>query len=125
MSNSLSTIGGIAEFIYNSFTNLPSNISGNVLLQITDTARQHVSNYAGVSIGSNAISDEYQPAIIDFTKADVVNLLTLDASTNSLDISDLSIGKTDSALSAEQYRMLGEMKLRALGRKIQYAKSIS
>ena len=124
MADSLSTIGSIATFIYNSFTNIPTSISGTIV-QIVDVARQHVANYTGDSIGSNSIADQYQPAIIDFSKADILNLIAADPSNASLTLAELSVGAADEQMSAEQLRLMGEIKLRALGRKIQYAKSIS
>lgn len=123
MSTNLSSTSGIADFIYNSWT-IPTAISG-ALIDCVDAARSHVSNYTGEDIGTTGIADKYQPAIIDFARADIVNLFNLDASSNDLSIAELSVGKTDSVMSAEQYKMLGEMKLKALGRKIQYAKSLS
>lgn len=123
MADSLSTIGSIASFLQNNW-NIPSAISGAVL-QIVDVARQHVANYTGDVIGSNSISDNYQPPILDFARADLVALYNLDPATNDLSLAELTMGKSDAAMSADQYRMLGEMKLKALGRKIQYAKSLS
>lgn len=124
MADSLSTIGSIATYLFNSFTNVPPAMSGTFVI-IADLARQHVANYTGDSIGSNSIADIYQPAIVDFAKADALDLIAADPSNAELSLAELSIGGADEALSAEQFRMLGEMKLRALGRKIQYAKSLS
>jgi len=68
----LSTIGSIATHISESFDNLPDGVSGN-LIEIVDMARQHVSNYVGQTIGSNSISSNFQPAILDFAKADAID----------------------------------------------------
>lgn len=124
MSTNLSSTSGIATVVYNSFSNVPSNISGTIL-DCVDAARSFVSNFCGDAIPTTGIQDQYQSPILDFSMANVVNMFTLDPSTNALSLAELSVGKTDSVLTAQQYSALGEMKLKALGRKIQYAKSLS
>lgn len=95
------------------------------MLIITDTARQHVSNYTGITIGSTDIGDRYQPAIIDFAKADLIDLLNAQAGGERISLAELSIAETGEDLSAEQYRILGEMKLKVLGRAYQFGQSLS
>lgn len=124
MAESLSTIGSIATYLYNSFTNIPGGLSGT-FVQVVDLARQHVANYTGDNIGSNSIADKYQPAIVDFAKADILDLIAADPSNAGLSLAELSITAADEELSAEQYRLLGEMKLKMLGQNIQYLKSLS
>jgi hypothetical protein len=124
MAESLSTIGSIATHLVNTIVGLSAGISGN-LLPIVDMARQHVSNYTGQNIGSNSISDKYQPAILDFSKADIIDLVNADSGGESISIEGLSIDNKGEGLSAEQYRLLGEMKLKSLGRSIQVVKSLS
>ena len=124
MALSLSTIGSIATHLVDVFAGLPLGISG-ALLPIADMARQHVENYTGISIGSNDISDRYQPAIVDFAKADVVDLINAQQGGEQIKLADLSISETGEAMSAEQYRQLAEIKIRALGRNIQFRQSLS
>ena len=124
MSTSLDSVGKIGSVITASFTNVPTALNNSVQ-DIVENARTFVQNYTGDSIDSNSIADKYQSAITNIAKSDFILLLTIDPSTNTLSLSDLTVGKTDSLLSAEQYRALGEMSLKALGRKIQYAKSLS
>jgi len=120
----LSTIGSIAEHINESFNNIPAGVSGN-MVEIVDMARQHVENYTGNTIGSNSIDAKYQPAIVDLAKADVVDLVNAQAGGEKVSLADLSISETGEALSAEQYRLMAEMKLRDLGRKVRFARSLS
>lgn len=124
MADSLSTIGSIATYIYNNVTGLTTGISGNLPI-IVDSARQHVANFTGASIGSNAIADKYQPPIVDFAMADVVDLMLSQAGGEDIKLSELSISENGELMSADQYRQLGEMKLKAIGRKIRYARSLS
>lgn len=120
MADSLSTIGSIATFLFNSYPNLSAGVSGNLVI-ISDMARQHVSNYTGIAIGSNSIGDSFQPAIVDFARADLIDLLNADGG-NSISLAELSI---DDDLSAEGYRKLGEMKLFALGKSYKFSQSLS
>ena len=124
MAQDLSTIGSIATHLAEIFAGLSAGVSGNLVI-ISDLARQHVANFAGATIGSNSIDDQYQPAILDFAKADVVDLFNAQAGGEDLKLSDLSISETGEAMSAEQYRLLGEMKLKALGKGIQFTRSLT
>lgn len=124
MADSLNSIGSIANFIYNSLNWVPAGVSGNLVI-IADMARQHVSNYVGNSIGSNSIPVDYQGAIVDFAMADTVDLLNAQAGGEDIRLAELSISETGEQLSAQQYRILGEMKLKSLGRKVRFARSLS
>lgn len=125
MADSLSTIGSISNHLYTLFPDMPVGFSGLVLLEIADMARQHVANYTGKNIGSNSISDSYQSAILDFAKADLIDLINAQPGGESLRLGELSMTETSDEVSSQQYRMLGEMKLRALGKNYQVAQSLS
>ena len=125
MADSLNSIGSISQFLFDSFPGLPSVTSGLILLQIADMARQHVENYTGVTIGSNSIEDRFQPVILDFAKSDVILFINAQPGGEEIKLADLSISETGEALSAEQYRMLAESKLKLLGRNIQFRQSLS
>lgn len=124
MAENLNSIGSISQFLIEVFPDLPAGVSGNLVI-ISDCARQHVENYTGVNIGSNSISQEYQPVIIDFAKADVVDLFNAQAGGEDLRLAELSLKETGEAISAEQYRKLGDMKLRSIGRSVRLVKSLS
>ena len=122
MANSLSTIGSIATHLAEVFEwEISPGISGNLVI-ISDAARQHVANFTGNSIGSNSISDTFQPAILDFAKADTVDLINATSST-SIKLGELSSEK--GILSSQQYRLMAEMKLNALGKNYQFGQSLS
>ena len=124
MSDSLKSIGSVANFLMNCFPDIPVGVSGN-LLAISDMARQHVENYTGVTIGSADIPDKYQPPIIDFAKADVIDLYNAQAGGENISLADLSISEAGDAMSSQAYRTLAEMKLRTLGKNYQFTKSLS
>lgn len=124
MADNLSTIGSLATFLLEVFPGIPVGVSGNLVI-ISDMARAHVENYTGTSIGSNSIAKEFQPAIVDFAKADVIDLFNAQAGGEDIKLAEISLKETGEAISAEQYRMLAEMKLKSLGRSIQLVKSLS
>jgi hypothetical protein len=124
MADSLSTIGSIAFHIVSVITPMPAGVSGN-MVDIVDINRQHVENFTGNNIGSNSIEDKYQPAILNYAKADTVNAINAQAGGENLKLADLSIAETGEAVSAEQYKQLAEMFLKAIGRKIQFERSVS
>lgn len=124
MAQTLSTIGSIALFLSNTYPDLPAGISGNLII-FADLARSYVENYTGVSIGSNNIADTYQSVILDFARADILDTLKAQSSSTSLSLSEISLGDSGEELSAAQYRALGELKLRALGRVYQFSQSLS
>ena len=124
MADSLNCIGSIANFLYNNFPGLPVGISGNLVI-IADMARQTVANYTGVVIGSNSIEDKYQTVIVDFAKADVIDLVNAQQGGENISLADLSISETGEALSSNQYRLLAEFKLRALGKNYQFSQSLT
>jgi len=119
----LSTIGSIADFITESLQ-VPTGVSGN-MIEIVDMARQHVANYTGETIGSNSIGAKFQPAIVDFSKADTIDLIQAQAGGETVKLAELSVAETGEEMSAKQYRLLGEMKLQALGRKVYIKRSLS
>jgi len=119
----LDTIGSIANFISESFDNLPVGISGN-LVEIADMARQHVENYTGIDIGSNSIGAQFQPAIVDFAKADTVDMATAQGTNDSVKLSELTINGEQS-MASDSFRKMGEFKLRMIGQKRRFARSLS
>ena len=115
----LSSIGSIATHIVETIS-VSAGISGN-MVDIVDQVRQHVANYTGETIGSNAIAKKFQPAIINFAKADTLNLVNSESGGN-IRLAELSIEGGGDILNAKQYSMLGDSNLKALGRKIQFTK---
>jgi hypothetical protein len=119
----LNSVGSIATFIVNTFQ-VSTGISGN-MIDLVEANKQFVSNYCGVSISSNSIPDAYQGAILDFSRADVVDLINAQTGGESISLGEFSMDDKGELLSASEYRILGDLKLKALGRKINFAKSLS
>jgi hypothetical protein len=116
----LDTIGSIALHIVESFS-VPNGVSGN-MVEIVDMARQHVENYTGQTIGSNSIGAKYQPAIINFAKADALDMINAQEGHGNLSLDDFSMGAGGEEMSAKQFRMLAENQLRAIGINVQHVK---
>ena len=119
----LSTIGSIASFIIENFT-VPAGVSGN-MVEIVDMSRQHVANFVGGEIGSNSIQAIYQPAIVDFANAQTLDMVNAESGGADLKLVELSITNTGQDLSSAQLRLMGDMKLNAIGRKARFSRSLS
>lgn len=124
MADDLSTTGSIATHLAEVFPDLPAGVSGNLVI-ISDMARQHVENYTGINIGSNSIADKFQPAIVFYAKADTVDLFNAQAGGEKIRLAELSLEETGEEISAKEYRLLGEMALKNLGRDIKFSQSLS
>lgn len=120
------TMNSVQEIAYLITTsmNVPTSVSG-AMLDIVDSARQYVENYTGISIPISGIQTAYQGAVLDFARADAVDMVNAQPGGESLSLGELSLSETGDALSAEQYRMLGESKLKAIGRGIGFVRSLS
>ena len=123
MKMSLSTIGSIAIFIDENLS-LPAAISGN-MVEVVDLSRQYVADYAGVTIGSNAIDKKYQPVIVDYAKADAIDLKQAQSGGEKIKLAELSIDDSGDAMSSKSYRLMGDMKLRSIGKTFKIVKSMS
>ena len=120
----LDTIGSIATHILESFNNISTGISGN-MVEIVDMNRQHVANFVGQSIGSNNIEDEFQPPIVNFSKADTIDFVQAQAGGEKLSLAELSVEESGEAMSSQAWRMLAQGQLNAIGRKANFARSLS
>lgn len=120
----LDTIGSIAIHILENFNNIPTGVSGN-MTEIVDMARQNVANYVGADIGSNSISEEYQPPIVNFAKADTIDYVQAQAGGEKIKLGELSFEESGEEMSAEAWRMLAQSQLKNIGRKARFARSVS
>jgi len=121
----LSTIGSIANFLQTSFANVPDGMSGANMVAVVDMNRQHVANFTGTVIGSNSIADEFQPAIVNFSKADTLDFIQGQGGYNSLSLDELSMKDNTDQESSKFWRDLAESQLNSLGMTVSFAKSLS
>ena len=121
----LDTIGSIATHVIEVFNNISAGISGN-MIEIVDMARQDVQNFVGNSIGSNSIAAEYQPAIVNFSKAETIDLVNAQAGGGAdLRLAELTVSDKGEQMSADQLRKLAQGQLKNLGRRVRFARSVS
>ena len=118
------TIGSIATHIVESIGGIPAGVSGN-MVEIVDLARQHVANWTGQVIGSNSIGVKFQPEITDFAKADAIDLSNAGAGGDKLALEGLTVDQAGEAMTGDQYRLMADMKLKTIGRSVQFVRSIS
>lgn len=116
--------GSLALYLANTFINLPVGVSGNIF-NFVEYARMHVQNFTGYSIDPNGIDDKYVPPILDYAKSDIVNMNNADGGGGTNSIGELSINEAGGLLSAQQYTLLGDMKLKAIGRAVRFARALS
>jgi len=121
----LDTIGSIANFLQTSFANVPDGMSGANMVAVVDMNRQHVANFTGQSIGSNSISEEFQPAIVNFSKADILDFIQGQGGYNNLSLDELSMKKSNNQESSKFWKDLAESQLNSLGMTVSFAKSLS
>ena len=81
-------LGSVGVQIHATVENIPSNMSGTVLLNIIDQQRVFAEQYTGFSIGSVAIDEKYQSALIDLSVAELLHYMQI----IGVDASHLSIG---------------------------------
>jgi len=123
MADSLSSIGSIAIHIVDMLS-VSDGVSGN-MVEMVDLSRQNVANYVGQTIGSNSISPTYQPAIVNFSKADTIDMMNAQVGGGTVKLAELTVDDQGEQMTAEQYRLLADKQLANLGRKIRFARSVS
>jgi len=121
----LDTIGSIANFLQESFNNVPTGLSGANLVAVVDMNRQHVANYIGEAIGSNAIDIEFQPPIVNLSKADTIDFVQAQAGGEKLSLGELSVEESGEEMSSKFWRQLADSQLNEIGHKTQFVKSLS
>lgn len=108
-------LGSISLQILNRVENVPTTISGVTLDNIVDNQRVFVEAFTALAVGSIAIDEIFQPAIIDLAISETLQLMELQGiDASSIKLGDLSVSKggTSAALSsALRFRESGMRKL--------------
>lgn len=120
--DNVSRIGTHLSNIFNNISEgIKSQLSEMIVLEIIN-----VENFTGHSIDNDSIEEKYRHAIVNLVKADLVDLINAQTGGGaSIKLAELSISDTQDVLSAEQYRKIADMSLKNIGRKINFARSIS
>jgi len=119
-----STIGSIANFLQTSLS-VPTGLSGANLLAVVDSNRQHVSNFVGVTIGSTSIQPQYEPPIVNYSKADAMDFILAQNDGEKISLGELSMEETGQGQSSSFWRNLADSQLKSAGRGVQFKRSLS
>jgi len=121
------SLGSIQAEISKLIPDIPTAISGTDMNSIINQQLLYINEFTGDSIGSNAITDKYQPALIDLAAAAVLaNMELQGADAQSYTLGDFSIskgGESNLAKARNYFKESGMDKLRALGRAARYVKA--
>ena len=121
-------LGSIATAVLDRTDNVSTTVSG-ALVQIADEERLFAEEFTGLTIGSVGIAEKFQPALVQLTQANTLNLMQLTGG----DFSETTLGEfkvkkgADSNLSAAARPLHDDalMKLKALGMKMRFSQSLS
>ena len=121
----LNSVSRIAEHILNIYDDVPQAIVDEAI-DIVESNKVSIENYTMDSIDSYNIPDKYVPAILAFSKADILGLINAQSSSGvKLRLADLSVDETGKDMSPEFWTKLGEIKLKSLGRGTYHKRSLS
>lgn len=116
----------IGSEIYNLIDDIPTNISGQPLIDMIDRKRLYMEQFLGVAIGSVAIIDKYQPPLYNLSMADLMTFMNVQGADGSykVDIFSVDKGKTSGALaSSSNFEAQGMAQLEELKNKYSFYKA--
>lgn len=120
-------LGSIAANVLARFPDCTAGVSGQ-MLQIVDEQRIYVEDRTGLTIGSVAINQRFQPAITSLALANAMELSKLDgANAGLLSLGDFQIRHNADdpiATAAQQMRLVAEEQLKRLGKTIRFKRII-
>ena len=110
----------IGSVVYAMITGIPVGISG-ILPTIVNQQIYFAEQFTGNSIDVSAVSEAYQPAIINLTAGNVMELMEAQGiGTKSVKIGELSISKGMQEGTSINLKLDGINKLKAIGERISY-----
>lgn len=108
----------VGSVVYNLIDGIPVGISGTLPL-LANNAVYFAEQFTGDAIGITAISEVYQPAIIDLTVSNVLSLMDAQGiGTKIVKIGELSIEKGMSQNSATLWKNMAMEKLNQIGQHV-------
>jgi len=113
--------GSIWEAVSGIVLDIPSSIGSQTGFEICDRARIFVQNWTQNGIGSNAITETYQSAIVHKAAGNLLNTMNLiGADASKIKVGDITVekGKTmTSATASEYFNKMAMEELQGIGRK--------
>ncbi len=120
-------LGSAATEILSLVPDVPTSISGTTLEGMVDRKRLYMESYTGQNIGSVAIDEKFQPALINLTTSDLMGFMNLQgADASEVKLGDFTVKKGgDSNLITSQkgFHDQGMAQLRQLGRTVRFKKA--
>jgi len=123
--------GSISDHITNlvGTANVPSSISGTTMLDMIEQQINFANTFIGVTIGTTAIDEKYQPAIIDLSLSKLIYMTDAqEGGVDEVQLGELTIsqGRKDGNIkTADRLKMSAEMALKHLGRDIRFKRVIA
>jgi len=100
-------LGSVTDRIHAMVDDIPTAISGTVLLDIVDKRLRFINTFLDVSIGSSAITEDYQEPLVSLSIAKVLRVIeTQGTDASNIRLGDFSISKgqgSSASLSADKY----------------------
>ena len=123
----LFNLGSVADRVLSRFDTLSASTSGS-LVSLADEERLFMEQFTGFVIGSVSIEEKYQPALIDLVSARALELTDSsggDYSTLNLGEFKVEKGSNSNFQSlSKQLRSNAMQKMKVLGRKIKFVRSL-
>ena len=119
-------LGSAATQVFSILDNIPTAISGAQLLNLIDKQRLYIERFTGDSIGSTAIAEKYQMALVYLSCGcvqDIVEAQGADAESISLGEFSIKKGTGSSGSAGAKWTTLAERELQELKPKYGYYKS--
>jgi len=121
-------LGSVAAEVLILVPSVPSTLSGAPTERIADRQRLFMEQYTGQTIGSTGIAEQFQPALLHLTCADVLSSMELegvDASNVRLGEFSISKGTSSNISSAKlDFKKQGMEELDTLGRRVGYYQAL-
>jgi hypothetical protein len=110
----------IGSVVYNLVPNLSVGISGTLTF-LANQAVYYAEQFTGNSIGITAIAEVYQPAIMNLTIANVLDLMEAQGyGTKSITIGELSLTKGFKDGASQDFKNMGQKQLNEIGQHMSY-----
>ena len=119
-------LGSAADQVFAMLDNIPTAISGAQLLNLIDKQRLYVERFTGDSIGSTAIPEKYQMAIVYYSCAcvqDIIEARGADAESISLGEFSIKKGSTSASSAGAKWQVLGDKEVQEIKPKYSHYKS--
>lgn len=122
-----SNVGSIAHQAWQTLSDVPSSISGQVMQDIAQQSVFFTNNYLKTSIGSTGIADTYFSILVNLTKAWTLSRMANVGAQFNWHLGEFSVNKGGSnnteQVQVQQFFDMAMMELKFIGRPIRIQKA--